>query len=141
MRHFIHHKSARWFKKHQLERLQSHPSEQRLRSTVNRLKFALFAGIFGLLLGGLFDLATILLRTLAQPQVSAEFIWFLAYVFAAIGAVTGFCFGSRAGELFAQLFAGDDQGASAGSSALIRLIAKTLLVVGIIWSLFLIFLS
>ena len=78
---------------------------------------------------------------LAQPNASAEFSWFLAYLFASAGAILGFCFGARSGEFFAQIFANDDKGPSKASSELIRLIAKTLLVAAIIWSIFLIFLS
>ncbi len=143
MRHFNNSKSVQWFRQRRLARLQ-HQQEHSVTafwSTMNRVKFAVIAGILGLLLGGLFDLATTLLRTFAQPQTSAEFSWFLAYVFAIAGIILGFCFGARSGEFFAQLFASDDHGPSKASSELIRLIAKTLLVAGIIWSMFLIFLS
>lgn len=145
MRHFTHSKSAQWYRKRQQERLQL--KQQTIRpvtpfwSTLSRTKFALIAGLLGLLLGGLFDLTTAFLRTLAQPNATAEFSWFLAYLFATAGTILGFCFGARSGEFFAQLFASDDKGPSKASSELIRLIAKTLLVAGIIWSFFLIFLS
>lgn len=143
MRHFSPNKPAQWYRKRRLARLNSSPEQSvtAFWSTLNRIKFALIAGIIGLLLGGLFDWVTTLLRTFAQPQASAEFSWFLAYVFAVMGIILGFCFGARSGEFFAQLFASDDQGPSKASSELIRLIAKTLLVAAIIWSVFLIFLS
>lgn len=145
MRHFTHSKSAQWYRKRQQERLQLKQQTTRpvtpFWSTLSRIKFALIAGILGLLLGGLFDLTTAFLRTFAQPNASAEFSWFLAYVFATAGAILGFCFGARSGEFFAQIFASNDKGPNKASSELIRLIAKTLLVAGIIWSIFLIFLS
>ena len=145
MRHFTHSKSAQWYRKRQLERIQLKQQTNRpitpFWSTMSRIKFALIAGVLGLILGGLFDLTTTFLRTFAQPNASAEFSWFLAYLFASAGAILGFCFGARSGEFFAQIFANDDKGPSKASSELIRLIAKTLLVEAIIWSIFLIFLS
>lgn len=141
MRHYNYSKSAKWLKQRRLNRSAQKQQGSVVASYMKRLMFAVIAGLFGLLLGGLFDLTTALLRTFAQPQSSAAFSWFLAYMFAAAGIILGFFFGSRSGEFFSQLFAADDKGPSKASSELIRLIAKTLLVAGIIWSIFLIFLS
>lgn len=120
-------------------RLSRKPEKVPTKGWVNRLQFAFFSGIIGLLLGGLFDFITSLIRTFTQPDGDGQFIWFLAYVFAGLGALVGFCFGPRAGELYAQIFALDDHGSSNATSELIRLIAKTLLVAAIIWCVLLIF--
>lgn len=120
-------------------RLSRKPEKASTKGWFNRVKFALFAGITGLLLGGLFDFVTSLIRTFTQPNGDGQFIWFLTYIFAGLGAFVGLCFGPRAGELFAQIFAADDHGSSNASSELIRLIAKTLLVAALIWCVLLIF--
>lgn len=115
------------------------PAKVPAKGWANRLQFAFFSGSIGLLLGGIFDFMTSLLRTFSQPDSNGQFIWFLAYVFAGLGALAGFCFGSRAGELYAQMFAADDHGPGNAASELIRLIAKILLVAAFIWACLLMF--
>lgn len=104
-----------------------------------RIQCALFAGLIGLILGGLLDLGISVLRTLSQPQASAEFVWFLAYVFASIGLLAGFFFGSRAGELFAQVFGARNDDDMSSTGELMRLVAKVLLGAALIWGAFLLF--
>lgn len=123
----------------QRARLSRKPEKVPAKGWLNRLQYAFYSGIIGLLVGGLFDFATSLIRTFTQPDGDGQFIWFLAYVFAGLGALVGVFFGPRAGELYAQIFAADDHGASSATSELIRLIAKTLLVAALIWSFLLIF--
>lgn len=123
----------------QRARLSRTPEQVPAKGWANRLKFAVISGVVGLLLGGIFDFLTSLIRTFTQPDSEGQFIWFLVYVFAGLGALVGFCFGPRAGELYAQIFAADDHGASNAASELIRLIAKTLLVAALIWCFLLIF--
>ena len=141
MRHLNHLKSAQALNQRRLNRLNGKQQKTASNPYLKRILFAVIAGVLGLMVGGIFDFLTTLLRTFAQPNASAQFSWFLAYIFGTAGVFLGFFFGARSGEFFAQLFASDDKGPSKASSELIRLIAKTLLVAGIIWSLFLIFLS
>lgn len=123
----------------QRARLSRKPEKVPTKGWINRLQFAFYSGVMGLLLGGIFDFLTSLIRTFTQPNGDGQFIWFLAYIFAGLGALLGFTFGARAGELYAQIFAADDHGSSSAASELIRLIAKTLLVAALIWCVLLIF--
>lgn len=139
MRHLIYKESIQALRARQKARRKGKPENTPTSRFIYRTGFALVSAVIGLILGGLFDLATTLIRTLSQPNSDPQVAWFLIYVFAVMGALVGFFTGSRAGELFVQFFASEDHGVSNSSSELIRLIAKTLLVAALIWCLLLIF--
>ncbi len=104
-----------------------------------RLVTACTASLLGALIGGGLDVLLAVLRALAQPHSAGGFNWFLLPLLAGLGGVLGLMLGSRAGEFFGQLFnpAAHDSGPGSASWVL-RLLARALAIVLVLWGLLLV---
>ena len=111
---------------------------------IKRLQCMLFAAASGLLLGGGLDLLINVLRSISQPQGGHVIEWFLCWIFMALGALCGYLFIDRSGELFVQCL-GQNHGIQPADqspnvfSELVTLIAKILIAAAVIWALLMIF--